>query len=87
MASALPVVATDVGGVADYVDAPSGGALVPKGDAEAMGAALLALLDDTATRRAAGRFNRQRATAEFSWRTSAEQLLAAYQRAMTARAA
>jgi glycosyltransferase involved in cell wall biosynthesis len=82
MASRLPVVATNVGGVADFVDAPSGGALVPKGDAASMGTEILELLNNGPRRRAAGAFNRERATTTFSWRTSAEQLLAAYGRAM-----
>ena len=87
MASGLPVVATDVGGVAEFVDAPSGGVLVPKGDASAMGTEILALLNDGLRRRTAGSFNRLRATTRFSWRTSAEQLLEAYRSAMAARAA
>jgi glycosyltransferase involved in cell wall biosynthesis len=87
MATGLPVVATNVGGVADYLDAPQGGALVPKGDAASMATEILALLDNDGRRRDAGAFNRQRATTKFSWRTSAEQLLAAYQQAMAVRAA
>jgi phosphatidylinositol alpha-1,6-mannosyltransferase len=87
MASGLPVVATNVGGVPDFVEVPAGGALVPKGDAASLGAQIVALLNDDTRRRAAGAFNRQRATTKFSWRTSAEQLLAAYERAMAARAA
>jgi glycosyltransferase involved in cell wall biosynthesis len=87
MASGLPVVATDVGGVGDFVDAPSGGALVPKGDASAMGAEILGLLNDGVRRRASGSFNRLRATTRFSWRTSAEQLVEAYRHAMAKRAA
>jgi len=87
MASGLPVVATDVGGVADLLDAPSGGSLVPRGDAASMGAEIVKLLGDSTRRREAGAFNRQRATTKFSWRTSAEQLLAAYRSAMAARAA
>jgi len=87
MASGAPVVATNVGGVPDLLDAPAGGSLVPKGDAAAMGAEIVTLLDDERRRSAAGAFNRQRASTTFSWRTSAEQLLAAYERAMAARAA
>jgi glycosyltransferase involved in cell wall biosynthesis len=87
MATGLPVVATNVGGVADYLDAPQGGALVPKGDAASMATEILALLGDDNRRRDAGAFNRQRATTNFSWRTSAEQLLAAYEHALAARAA
>ncbi len=87
MASGLAVVATDVGGVSDFVEAPSGGALVAKGDAESMGARILDFVNNEGKRRSAGAFNRQRATTKFSWRTSAEQLLAAYQRVVAARAA
>ncbi len=87
MASGLPVVATEVGGVGEFVETPAGGVLVPKGDAAATGAAILSLVDDAATRQSAGAFNRLRATTAFSWRTSAEQLLAAYRGAMAARAA
>ena len=87
MATGLPVVATDVGGVADYLAAPHGGTLVPRADASSMGAAVVALLEDDDRRREAGAFNRQRATTKFSWRTSAEDLLAAYRHAMAARAA
>jgi glycosyltransferase involved in cell wall biosynthesis len=82
MASGLPVVATEVGGVPDFVDAPAGGSLVPKGDAAAMGHEIVTLLGDGARRRDAGAFNRQRAATRFSWRTSAEQLLAAYRNAI-----
>jgi glycosyltransferase involved in cell wall biosynthesis len=85
MAAGLPVVATDVGGVSEFVDAPSGGALVQKGDAAAMGTEILALLNDSLRRRTASSFNRLRATTRFSWRTSAEQLLEAYRSAMAAR--
>jgi glycosyltransferase involved in cell wall biosynthesis len=84
MATGLPVVATDVGGVADYLEAPQGGALVPKGDAASMAAEILALVGNGSRRRDAGAFNRLQATTRFSWRTSAEQLLAAYETAMAA---
>ena len=84
MASGLPIVATDVGGVSEFVDTPAGGSLVPKGDATAMAGEMLALLADDSKRRAAGVFNRRRATTDFSWRTSAEQLLAAYRGAVAA---
>jgi glycosyltransferase involved in cell wall biosynthesis len=83
MASARPVVATDVGGVADFVEAPAGGALVAKGDAASMGTEIVDLLCNDARCRDAGAFNRRRAMTTFSWRTSAEQLLAAYRNAIT----
>ena len=40
MASGLPVVATDVGGVAEFVSQPAGGAIVENGNAAALAAAL-----------------------------------------------
>jgi len=85
MASGLPVVATSVGGVADLVDTPSGGSLVARGDAASMGTEIIRLVSDHVGRREAGAYNRQRAMTKFSWRTSAEQLLAAYRNALAAR--
>jgi glycosyltransferase involved in cell wall biosynthesis len=52
-----------------------------------MGTEIVALLNDEPRRREAAAFNRARATTKFSWRTSAEQLLAAYERVVAARAA
>jgi len=46
---------------------------------------MLELLADPDRRREAGAFNRHRAVTRFSWRTSAEQLLAAYKTALAAR--
>jgi glycosyltransferase involved in cell wall biosynthesis len=85
MASALPVIATDVGGVSEFLEAPAGGVLVPKGDAGQLGRRMAELLADPERRREAGAFNRRRATTRFSWRTSAEQLLAVYKTALAAR--
>jgi glycosyltransferase involved in cell wall biosynthesis len=85
MASALPVIATDVGGVSEFLEAPAGGVLVPKGDAGQLGRRMTELLADPERRREAGAFNRRRATTRFSWRTSAEQLLAVYKTALAAR--
>jgi glycosyltransferase involved in cell wall biosynthesis len=85
MASGLPVVATDVGGVSEFVETPAGGVLVPKGDADQLGRGIVELIGDPDRRRATGAFNRRRATTRFSWRTSAEQLLATYKTALAAR--
>jgi glycosyltransferase involved in cell wall biosynthesis len=85
MASALPVVATDVGGVSEFLETPAGGALVPRGDADQLARRIVELLADPNRRRDAGAFNRHRATTRFSWRTSAEQLLTAYKTALAAR--
>jgi glycosyltransferase involved in cell wall biosynthesis len=85
MASGLAVVATDVGGVPEFLETPAGGVLVPKGSADEMGRRIVELLADPGRRREAGAFNRHRAATRFSWRTSAEQLLAAYKTALAAR--
>ncbi len=78
MACGLPVVATDVGGVAEYVDVDRGGSLIPRGDAPAMANALSEWLADSDRRRAASAFNRQLVLERFSWRASAERLLEVY---------
>lgn len=78
MACAIPVVATDVGGVAEYVSQDRGGELVPARDAGALSGAIERWLRDPDRRREAGAFNRQRVIREFSWRASAERLLDVY---------
>lgn len=78
MACGLPVVATAVGGLAEYVTAGRGGDLVPRGDATAMAGVLGGWMSDLERRRAAGAFNRQRVVQEFSWRASASRLLDVY---------
>jgi glycosyltransferase involved in cell wall biosynthesis len=87
MASGLPIVATDVGGVSEFVETPAGGVLVPKGDALELARRMSELIADPDRRREAGAFNRRRALQRYSWRTSAEQLLAIYRGAVAARAA
>jgi len=78
MACGLPVVATEVGGVAEYVIDERGGSLVPRADAGAMARALGRWLSDAGARRQASVFNRQRVVDRFSWRASAERLLEVY---------
>ena len=80
MASGLPVVTTDVGGLRDYVTPPENGLLTPKGDAAAFAAALLSILSDVERARAIGRHNRDTAVRRFSWAASANALLAVYER-------
>ena len=84
MSCAMPVVATRVGGVADYVTTP-GGELVERGDAAAMAHAMGAWLGDERRRRDAGAFNRDRIVREFSWRSSAQRLLAVYEMVLSNR--
>ena len=78
MACGLPVVATNVGGVAEYVAPGRGGDLVPRGDAAAMAGVLGDWLSSAERRRDAAAFNRQRVVQEFSWRASASRLLDVY---------
>ena len=80
MASGLPIVATDVGGLRDYLTAPDGGSLTPKGDAQAFADALLTWLSSPERAAAAGRYNRHDAVTHFSWAASAAHMLAVYQR-------
>jgi glycosyltransferase involved in cell wall biosynthesis len=65
MAAGLPVVATDVGGVAEAVVDGETGILVPAGDPEALAAALRRLVADPALRRRLGAAGRTRAFRRF----------------------
>ena len=85
MACGLPVVATDVGGVGDFVTDGTGGLVVPRQNAAALAAALETYLTSPVAARAAGALNRTRATTEFSWRTSALRLLDVYHQVLAAR--
>jgi glycosyltransferase involved in cell wall biosynthesis len=85
MACGLPIVTTDVGGVREFVADGSGGVVVPRGDATALAAALYTYLASPPAAGAAGAFNRARAAAEFSWRTSALRLLDVYHQVIAAR--
>jgi glycosyltransferase involved in cell wall biosynthesis len=85
MACGLPVVATDVGGVREFVAEPAGGAIVPPGDAQALAQALEGYLLQPDAARAAGMHNRLKVSGEFSWRASALQLLDVYHRVVDAR--
>jgi glycosyltransferase involved in cell wall biosynthesis len=78
MASGLPVVTTDVGGVAEFVSQRRGGLIVPNGDGPAFAEALVTLLQTPDLARSAGDYNRQKAATGFSWRASAQRLLDVY---------
>jgi glycosyltransferase involved in cell wall biosynthesis len=85
MACGLPVVATDVGGVRDFVAEGVGGALVPPDNATALANALERYLAHPDRAQAAGTHNRLKASAQFSWRSSAMQLLDVYRRVIESR--
>jgi glycosyltransferase involved in cell wall biosynthesis len=65
MAAGLPVVASDVGGVAELVADGETGVLVPAGEPDALARALARLLDDGALRERMGAAGRARAHARF----------------------
>jgi glycosyltransferase involved in cell wall biosynthesis len=65
MASGLPVVSTNVGGVPELVNADSG-LLIPARDDATLAEVILRLLDDPARRQAMGEAGRRRAVAQFS---------------------
>jgi glycosyltransferase involved in cell wall biosynthesis len=88
MASGLPVVTTDVGGVRELVADRAGaapGAIVVPSDPAALAAGFEQYLTAPDAARAAGAYNRNRAVTEFSWRTSALRLLDVYHRVVSAR--
>jgi glycosyltransferase involved in cell wall biosynthesis len=76
MACGLPIVATDVGGVRDYVDECCALLTAPE-DADGMAEAVLALLGDVTRREVMGRAARARSEA-FAWPRVADRLLAIY---------
>lgn len=88
MASGLAIVTTDVGGVrelvADRTGATPGAIVVPK-DPTALAEAVEQFLTAPDVARAAGAFNRTRATTECSWRASALRLLDVYHRVVATR--
>jgi glycosyltransferase involved in cell wall biosynthesis len=60
MAFGLPVIATPVGGIGDYVTDGENGLLVPPGDVEALAASIEKLASDPALRRRLGEAARRR---------------------------
>jgi len=86
MATGLPVVATDTGGVHEFIDGRTGGVIVPRRDVDALARAMVSLLEAPEAAREAGAHNRLKATSEYSWRASAIRLLDVYRRVVEGRA-
>ena len=86
MASGVPVVATDVGGLREYVQPGVNGELVPSGDAPALARVLVQYASDRELSARVARRNREDAVSRFSWAQSAQRLLAVYERAIAGRA-
>lgn len=77
MAAGLPLVLTNNGGLAELGDA-AGTEFVDPGDADALAAGLLAVLNDPVRARAMGDHNLQRAREEFTWSVVADTLEATH---------
>jgi glycosyltransferase involved in cell wall biosynthesis len=77
MASELPVIGTDAGGVRELITQGRDGLLVPAGDAQALAEAMAGLMQDHKLRRSLGRAARQRILQDFSSRRSADAFAAA----------
>jgi len=80
MACGLPVVATDVGGNAELIEAGRTGGLVPAGDPDALARQLLSYARDRESARAAGRAGRTRIERQFSLEAMVERYRALYDR-------
>jgi len=80
MASRLPVVVTAVGGNPEMVRDGIDGLLVPRGDASAVGAALLQLLDDPMTAEVMGAAGRARVEERYQLSQTVENYWRLYQR-------
>ncbi|MFI5178558.1 MAG: glycosyltransferase family 4 protein [Vicinamibacterales bacterium] len=86
MASGVPVVATDVGGLREYVHPGVNGDLVPSGDAASLARAMARYAGDRDLARRVGQRNRDDAVSRFSWAHSAQALRAVYRRVIEGRA-
>jgi glycosyltransferase involved in cell wall biosynthesis len=77
-AAGLPSVASDIGGIPEFVRHGETGLLVPPGDAGALAKALLSLQADPARRRAMGASARRFAETSFAVDETIERNLAVY---------
>jgi len=75
MAAGLPVIASDVGGVADIIEPGRNGFIVPAGDLSALGKAVASVLGDADRRVAMGAQSRLMAKERFDLQTNARRTL------------
>lgn len=80
MAMGKPVIATRIGGVPEIVEDGMTGILVPAGDAEALAANVVTLLEDPDRASRMGHAGRERARDQFSWDTMLAGLMSGYAR-------
>jgi L-malate glycosyltransferase len=78
MAAGVPVVASAVGGIPDQIRHDKEGLLIPPGDTEAIGDALLALLRDPDRARRLGEAGRRRVASRFSHALMVQQIEGVY---------
>jgi glycosyltransferase involved in cell wall biosynthesis len=84
MSMSLPVIATDWGGPADYLDASCGILVAPHsrdGFVDGLAAAMLTLAGDPALRQSMGRAGRQKVERSFDWERKVDRMLEVYQAA------
>ena len=84
-ASGVPCIVTDIRGCRQTVDREVTGAIVPRGDVDALAATIRRLADDPVTRRRFGAAARVKAAAEFDERVVFDRLLAGYERLLAGR--
>ena len=77
MASGLPLVTTDIGGIRDYVNETCA-FLTPQGDAETMASKVLLLAEDEALRLQLSVAAREKAVGEFAWTIVANRISEVY---------
>lgn len=80
LASGVPVVASEVGGIREVVVTGSTGTLIPPGDPTALADAIVDLLGDDGARTRLGANGRRRIVEEFSWQKAGASTLDLYQR-------
>ena len=78
LASGLPIVGTDVGGIPDLVTSGENGLLVPPSDPAALAEAIVQLADDPVRRSAMRRRNREKAERELGWDTVVQRYAGLY---------
>ena len=84
MAAALPIVASDVGGI-PYEVTPETGVLVPPGDPARLADALDLMCRDPAPRARMGEMGRRRVIEHFDWAVSARLAVESYREAIASR--
>jgi SAM-dependent methyltransferase len=82
MASGLPVVASDIGGVNLLISHGYNGLLVPAGDVKALADAVESLLEDDAKRQAMGDAARRDVELKFNWENVVQEQLSIFERAV-----